>query len=100
MLFTYWSGEVAVTALKLWWNVDTLMPARLAHRITRADKGHTPVAAPSVRSQEKAQAPSEGVGDTLVLGLAPANARRCSASRIGGLPKCRLYSRLKCEASS
>src|SRR5437763_14776207 len=40
-----------------------------AHPTTRSYKGHTPLAALSIRPQEIAQVTSEGAGDSLVLGL-------------------------------
>src|SRR5436309_16050524 len=40
-----------------------------AHPTTRSYKGHTPLAAISIRPQEIAQVTSEGAGDSLVLGL-------------------------------
>lgn len=54
---------------------------------------------PPVIPSRRGAATPRGIED-YDTALAPASSRSRLTSRIGGAPKCRLYSRLKCEASS
>jgi len=94
------SGEVVVRAIGNDLHMDYTAVGETTHlaaRMEQAARPGTVLMAPATRNLVEGFV---AVRDGHVGHHGVASSRSRSTSRIGGSPKCRLYSRLKCEGSS